>query len=119
MIISLVKLLSLYYFWSHCGLILLNTIWSYVGYMVNIYLIAFVRRGKNRKTLLKLLSDKKKTQAELHHESNMYRTHVRRTLLELQKKKLVKCLNPKDRICKMYQITNLGKSVEKKLKELD
>jgi len=60
---------------------------------------------------LQLLAEKKKSQAELHHESRMYRTHVRRTLIELQKRKLVKCLNPKDRIYKIYQITNLGKEV--------
>ncbi len=58
-----------------------------------------------------MLSDSQKTQAELHHKSKMYRTHVRRTLLELQKKKLVKCLNPKDRIYKIYQLTHLGKEV--------
>jgi|TARA_Y100000310_G_scaffold270310_1_gene284073 DNA-binding PadR family transcriptional regulator len=62
------------------------------------------------------LRGKKKTQAELHHESKMYRTHVRRTLIELQKRKLVKCLNPKDRIYKIYQITNLGKEVLEEIK---
>ena len=79
--------------------------------MVNIYLITFVKRARNRRKLLELLSDKEKTQAELHHESEMYRTHVRRTLLELQEKKLVNCLNPKDRIYKIYKITNSGKKV--------
>ena len=79
--------------------------------MVNAYLVAFIKRAKNRNTILQLLAEKKKSQAELHHESIMYRTHVRRTLIELQKRKLVKCLNPKDRIYKIYQITNLGKEV--------
>ena len=79
--------------------------------MVNTYLVAFIKRAKNRNTILQLLAEKKKSQAELHHESRMYRTHVRRTLIELQKRKLVKCLNPKDRIYKIYQITNLGKEV--------
>ncbi|MBT4805691.1 hypothetical protein HON71_05970 [Candidatus Woesearchaeota archaeon] len=79
--------------------------------MVNAYLVAFIKRAKNRNTILQLLAEKKKSQAELHHESRMYRTHVRRTLIELQKRKLVKCLNPKDRIYKIYQITNLGKEV--------
>lgn len=77
--------------------------------MVNIYLVTFIKRAKNRRTILALLSDSEKTQAELHHKSKMYRTHVRRTLLELQEKKLVKCLNPKDRIYKMYALTKLGK----------
>ena len=84
--------------------------------MVNAYLVAFIKRAKNRNTILQLLAEKKKSQAELHHESRMYRTHVRRTLIELQKRKLVKCLNPKDRIYKIYQITNLGKEVLEEIK---
>jgi len=84
--------------------------------MVSVYLVAFIKRAKNRNTILQLLAEKKKTQAELHHESKMYRTHVRRTLIELQKRKLVKCLNPKDRIYKIYQITNLGKEVLEEIK---
>lgn len=79
--------------------------------MVNIYLLTFIKRAKNRKTLLTLLSNRNKTQAELHHESKIYRTHVRRTLLELQEKKLIKCLNPKDRIYKIYTLTALGKVI--------
>ncbi len=83
--------------------------------MVDIYLITFIKRAKNRRTILALLSDSEKTQAELHHQSKMYRTHVRRTLLELQKKKLVKCLNPKDRIYKIYALTKLGRSILKNI----
>lgn len=83
--------------------------------MVDIYLVAFIKRAKNRQKILRLLSREAKTQAELHHESGMYRTHVRRTLLELQEKKLGKCLNPKDRIYKLYGITKLGKEVLDKI----
>ena len=84
--------------------------------MVNIYLITFIKRAKNRLKILQLLADKEKTQAELHHESGMYRTHVKRSLLELQSKGLIKCLNPKDGIYKLYQITKLGKEVLDKIK---
>ena len=86
--------------------------------MVDIYLIAFIKRGKNRSKILQLLSENDKTQAELHSKSKMYRTHVRRTLIELQNRKLVKCLNPKDRIHKIYQITNLGEKVLDEIKQV-
>ena len=79
----------------------------------NIYLTAFVLRAKNRKPILEQLAKSNKTQAELHQLTGMYRTHVRRTLNELIEKKLVKCLNPKDRIYKIYAITALGKNVLK------
>jgi len=84
--------------------------------MVDIYLVAFVKRARNRLKILKYLVSKDKTQAELHKESGMYRTHVRRTLLELEEKRLVTCLNPKDRLCKIYKITELGKVVLKNRK---
>ena len=84
--------------------------------MADIYLITFVKRAKNRIKILQLLKDKEKTQAELHHESGLYRTHVRRSLIELEEKKLVKCLNPKDRIYKLYKITKTGKEVLNKIK---
>ncbi|MDO8511385.1 MAG: hypothetical protein Q7S55_04425 [Nanoarchaeota archaeon] len=79
--------------------------------MVDTYLLAYVQRAKNRLQILKLLETKEKTQAQLHKESGMYRTHVRRTLLELEGKGLVKCLNPKDRLYKIYKITGQGKVI--------
>lgn len=82
--------------------------------MVDIYLVAFIKRAKNRLKILKLLIGKEKTQAELHKESGMYRTHVRRTLLELKSKGLIKCLNPKDRIYKLYTLTAKGQAILKK-----
>lgn len=83
--------------------------------MVDIYWVAFVKRSKNRLKILRLLIDKEKSQAELHVGSGLYRTHVRRTLLELEQKSLVKCLNPKDRIGKLYQVTSKGKEILKKI----
>ncbi len=82
-----------------------------------IYLITFVLRSKNREKVLNLLKEGTKTQAELHKLSNLYRTHTRRTLNELISKRLVVCLNPKDRIYKLYNLTNKGKSVLKNLEE--
>tara|TARA_Y100000310_G_C20681379_1_gene816145 strand:+ start:3128 stop:3394 length:267 start_codon:yes stop_codon:yes gene_type:complete len=82
------------------------------------YLRAFILRAKNRKLILEKLNNGEKTQAQLYNETNMYRTHVRRTLLELQEKRLVKCLNPKDRIYKIYVLTEKGKKVIKKLNYL-
>ena len=79
-----------------------------------IYLITFVLRGKNRKEILKHLMKGDKTQAELHKLTGMYRTHVRRTLNELIEKNLVKCLNPKDRIYKIYTLTTIGKRIARK-----
>ena len=83
--------------------------------MVDIYDITFIKRGKNRMEILKLLEKGEKTQAQLHKESGIYRTHVRRTLLELEEKGFVKCLNPKDRIYKLYGLTEKGNKVFKNI----
>ena len=77
----------------------------------DIYLEAFILRGKNRKQILECLKQGRKTQAQIHKQIGLYRTHVRRVLLELIDKKLVKCLNPRDRIYKMYELTKLGKQI--------
>ena len=78
-------------------------------------MVAFVKRAKNRQKILKLLACKERTQAELHRLSFVYRTHVRRTLLELLEKSLVRCLNPKDRVYKLYKITESGKEIIKSI----
>ncbi len=77
------------------------------------YLRAFILRGKNRLLVLKTLRDGEKTQAQLHHETGLYRSHVTRTLSELKGKGLVKCLNPKDRIYKLYVLTEKGQALLK------
>ncbi len=82
----------------------------------NDYLRAFILRGKNRILILKKLKGEEKTQAQLFHETKLYRSHVKRTLLELEEKYLVKCLNPKDRIYKIYVLTSKGKNLIKHLK---
>lgn len=81
----------------------------------DIYLETFILRGKNRKQIIKALADGRKTQAELHKITKMYRTHVRRTINELISKGLVECLNPKDRIYKLYVLTKKGKKIRKKI----
>ncbi len=78
---------------------------------------AFILRGKNRKRVMEQLKSGEKTQAQLHHETGLYRTHVRRALIELEGKGLVTCLNPKDRIYKMYVLTPKGKKVLSLLKQ--
>jgi len=75
------------------------------------YLRAFILRSKNRKQVMEQLKGGEKTQAQLHHTTKLYRTHVRRTLIELEKRGLVKCLNPKDRIYKLYKLTDKGKKL--------
>ena len=79
------------------------------------YLRAFLYRGKNRLLILDKLKEGEKTQAQLFKETGIYRSHITRALKELEEKELVKCLNPKDRIYKIYVITLKARNIMKDL----
>jgi len=55
----------------------------------------FLKKGKLRKLVLNSL-DKPKTATELSQELKKHRSSISRVLLELEKKGLVKCVNPED-----------------------
>ena len=78
-------------------------------------IISFIVRGKNRKTILELL-DKPKTPTKLKTETKLHFNSVSRAIIELQKKELIKCLNPTQKLSRFYQITSKGKELLKKIK---
>ena len=55
----------------------------------------FLKKGKLRKEVLRSL-DKPKTATEISKELNKHRSSVSRVLLELEKRGLIKCINPED-----------------------
>ena len=73
-------------------------------------LISFLSRSKNRKTVLENL-EKPNTPTELASKLKIQRSTVSRAILELMEKKLVKCLTPKEKMGRLYQITDLGKKL--------
>ncbi|MAF99315.1 MAG: transcriptional regulator [Nanoarchaeota archaeon] len=86
-------------------------------------LVSFVKRGKNRKKIFSFL-DKPMMPSELMRKifgktSNTYFNLVSRALCELKDEKLIEIVNPKNKTGRIYRKTKLGKSVEKKLKELE
>lgn len=79
----------------------------------------FIIKGKLRKNILLGLQEKPKTGKKLSSELEKHLTSISRILIELEKKKFVKCLNPKDDRFRFYQITNKGKQVLKKISEME
>ena len=77
-------------------------------------LISFVSRGKVRKKVLSSLI-KAHTPTELSHIIKTHRSTTSRTILSLEKKGLVKCLTPNEKMGRFYEITELGKKIIKKL----
>ena len=80
-------------------------------------LISFVSRGKVRKQVLKELKEPH-TPTELSRILKIHRSTISRTLLALQKKDIVKCITPKEKMGRYYDITKVGHSVLSKIKEI-
>ena len=77
-------------------------------------LISFLLRSKNRKKVLKNL-EKPGTPTELATKLQIQRSTVSRAILELQDKKLIKCLTPNEKMGRLYQIIDLGRKILKEI----
>ena len=77
-------------------------------------LVSFVSRGKVRKIVLSNLI-KPHTPTELSHIIKTHRSTTSRTILTLEKEGLVKCITPKERMGRYYEITEIGKKILKKI----
>lgn len=73
-------------------------------------LVGFIKRSKNRLQVLKLL-EKPMMPSEVSKEMKISLTHSSKIIRELNKKKLIHCLNEKLKIGRIYQITNFGKKI--------
>lgn len=78
---------------------------------VMLNLTIFVSRSKVRIEVLNELSIGPNIATFLEKKINKNLSVISRALLELNEKKLVECLNPKDDRFRKYQITELGKKV--------
>jgi DNA-binding MarR family transcriptional regulator len=75
-------------------------------------LISFVKRGKVRARVLQNIS-KPRTPTELSEMIQAHRSTTSRAILSLENKGLVKCLTPKQKMGRLYLITDKGKRVLK------
>jgi len=80
--------------------------------------VSFVLRAKNRLKVLDSLSGKRLISKQIEETTGMYKSHVNRTLKELQSKNLVQCINPADRSFKFYKLTSNGAKVLKEAKHI-
>ena len=76
-------------------------------------LISFIKRSEQRQAILKVLENPK-TPKEISKQTKLAPSHISRTLKEFMNKDIVKCLTPKQKIGRIYKLTEKG---EKLLKE--
>ncbi|MBI2101360.1 hypothetical protein HYT53_02005 [Candidatus Woesearchaeota archaeon] len=79
-------------------------------------LYAWVNRGSRRKSVLELLakSDKPLSTNYIKKSLKIAISQASFTLKELSNKKLIECVNPKDKIGKLYVITKKGEVLSTK-----
>lgn len=73
-------------------------------------LLSLLARSKNRRIVLQQLSEAR-TPTEISKNVKLQRSSVSRTINELENDGLVRCLTPKERMGRLYQLTKLGKKL--------
>lgn len=73
-------------------------------------------RGKQRKKVLKAFSPSKpKIPTQIKEDSDLSLNNVSDILREFRKKKIVKCLNPKEKTGRLYKLTPKGMKIREML----
>ena len=78
-------------------------------------LLSFVKRSKQRIQILMSFKSSE-TPSEIAKRTNLAPSHITRTLKEFVKMGLLKCENPKDKIGKLYTLTERGQEIQDILK---
>ena len=86
--------------------------------LMDIKLISFVLRAKNRRTILSMLVKERLTPSQIMKRTNMYDSHISRTIKELVQIGLVECENAEERTFRFYSATKLGCEVAKEVEKI-
>ena len=73
---------------------------------------AWILRGKQRRTIIKHL-EKPKTPTLLKEETGIKVSNVSDVLRGMEEKRIAKCLNQKDKLGRLYDLTSKGKLLRK------
>ena len=73
-----------------------------------------MRKTKQRKSIF-LCFDKNKTPTEIREITNLALSHISRTLKDFVSLGLIICLNPNDKMGRIYELTKLGNKIYKKI----
>ncbi len=76
---------------------------------------AWVLRGKQRKKIIKIM-DEPKIPTEVKEETHLSLNNVSDILRSFEKRKLARCLNPKDKTGRLYELTEQGKIIRDKIR---
>jgi len=77
---------------------------------------SWVLRGKQRRKIIEVLN-KPKIPTQIKDDANLSLNNVSDVLRGFRNKKIVKCLNPKEKTGRIYELTPKGMKIRDKLKE--
>ncbi len=76
----------------------------------------WVVRGKQRRKIIKVIS-KPKIPSQIKQETKLSLNNVSDVLRAFKKKKIAKCLNPKEKTGRLYELTPKGMRIREELKD--
>jgi DNA-binding MarR family transcriptional regulator len=80
-------------------------------------LVSFVLKAKNSQKILALLvAEGDYSPTQIQKKTNLHLSNISRTLTDLEKKKLISCINP-DSSIKFYIATKKGKEINELVKK--
>lgn len=80
--------------------------------------ISWILRGKIKKEVL-LALDKPKTATSLSKELDTHRSTISDILIQMEEKKIVECLDPKQPYNRFYKILKKGEDIIKEIKKIE
>ncbi len=80
----------------------------------NIKNYAWILRGKQRKKIINVMN-KPKIPTQIKEETKLSLNNVSDVLREFRKKQIAKCINPKEKSGRLYELTIKGKRVRELL----
>ncbi len=76
----------------------------------------WVLRGKQRKKVIKVLN-KPKIPTQIKEETKLGLNNVSDILRSFQKRKIARCLNPKEKTGRLYKLTSKGMRIREELEK--
>lgn len=76
----------------------------------------WVLRGKQRRKIIKVLN-KPKIPTQIKEDTKLSLNNVSDVLREFRKKKIARCLNPKEKTGRLYKLTLKGMRIKEKIEE--
>ena len=77
---------------------------------------SWVVRGEQRKKIIKVMN-KPKIPTQVKEDTQLGLNNVSDVLRAFEKKKIAKCLNPKEKTGRLYQLTQKGMRIKEELEE--